>query len=61
MLEAVEPLGLVVEEEMVLVEERELVEVDSGELVVVVLTTTSFSSSKTDCFFDCSLTSPDFF
>ena len=60
MFEAVEPLGLVVEEEMVLVEEGELVEVDSRELVVVLITA-SFSSSKTDCFLDCSLTSPDFF
>ena len=60
MLEAVELLGLVVEDEMVLVEERELVEVDSGELVVV-LTTASSSSFKTDCFLGCSLTSPDFF
>ena len=55
-LEAVEPLGLVVEEKMV-VEEGEVVEVDSGELVVVDLITESFSSN-TDCFLDCS---SDFF
>ena len=53
-LEAVEPLGLVVEEEIVVLEEGELVDVFSGELgVVVVLMTASFSS-ETDCFFNSS-------
>lgn len=42
-LEAVESLGLVVEEEVVVLEEGELVEADSGELVVVLIAA-SFSS-----------------
>ena len=42
-LEAVESLGLVVEEEVVVLEEGELVEADSGELGVVLIAA-SFSS-----------------
>ena len=42
-LEAVESLGLVVEEEVVVLEEGELVEADSGELGVVLIAV-SFSS-----------------